>query len=83
MAPPLRWLLSRLIGQMDMWIAAMADEPYDFSVEQGESVLSMRERLARVGPGFVEQVREVSETDRFDETFVDAMRPTPVVVTYQ
>ena len=45
----LRRILSRLIGQMGMWNAAMADRPYDWSVEEHESLSSMRERLATRG----------------------------------
>ena len=78
----LRWSLSRLIGQMGMWCAAMADEEYDFTVEDGESVASMRRRLATTGPAFVDQVRTVAREGRFDETFVDAFSPQPVVMTY-
>lgn len=78
----LRWALSRLIGQMEMWSAAMNDREYDFGVEVGESVASMRCRLDRVGPVFVGQVREVAWEECFDETFVDAFSATPVVMTY-
>ena len=77
-----RWALSRLIGQMAMWCAAMADREYDFAVERNESVASMRRRLATTGPDFVTQVREVAVEGRFDETFVDAFAPEPVVMTY-
>ena len=36
--PTLRSLLSRLIGQMGMWNAAVAGRPYDFAIERGESI---------------------------------------------
>ncbi|MBW8732560.1 MAG: helix-turn-helix domain-containing protein [Terrabacter sp.] len=78
----LRWTLSRLIGQMGMWCAAMADGAYDFAVERDESVASMRRRLASTGPAFVAEVRKVAEEGRFDETFVDAFAPEPMVMTY-
>ena len=77
-----RWALSRLIGQMAMWCAAMADREYDFAVERHESVASMRRRLATTGPDFVTQVREVADEGSFDETLVDAFAPEPVVMTY-
>ena len=48
--PTLRSLLSRLVGQLAMWDAAIHDRPYDFGVEDGESVASMRARLAESGP---------------------------------
>jgi AraC-like DNA-binding protein/uncharacterized damage-inducible protein DinB len=79
----LRWALSRLIGQMAMWCAAMEDREYDFAVEDGETVTSMRHRLGETGPEFVAQVRRVAEEGRFDETFVDAFHPErPMVMTY-
>ncbi len=38
----IRSLLSRLVGQMGMWNAAMATRDYDWSVEEHESLASMR-----------------------------------------
>ena len=79
----LRWALSRLVGQMAMWCAAMEDREYDFAVERGESATSMRRRLADVGPEFVAQVRRVAAEGRFDETFVDTFHPDgTMVMTY-
>lgn len=78
----LRWALSRLIGQMAMWNAAVADREYDFAVEDAEPVASMARRLAVTGPEFVETVRRVADEGRFDETFVDAFSPEPVVLSY-
>lgn len=78
----LRWLLSRLIGQMEMWLAAMNDREYDFAVEDAESVSSMRRRVARIGPEFVSSVARVNAEKRWDETFVDAFSQPPQVVTY-
>ena len=46
----LRWVLSRLVGQMGMWCAAMDDTAYDFAVEEHESAAAMRERVAVTGP---------------------------------
>ncbi len=40
--PDLRSLLSRLVGQMDMWNAAMESRAYDFDVERDESLRSIR-----------------------------------------
>src|SRR5215470_10691533 len=56
----LRSLLSRLIGQMDMWNCAIANRPYDWSLESAESTDSMRDRLARVAPAFLSEVRSVT-----------------------
>ena len=78
----LRRILSRLIGQMGMWNAAMADRPYDWSVEEHESLSSMRERLASEGPTYLTHVREVVETGRLDDTFVDALCEPAEVFTY-
>ncbi len=78
----LRWALSRLIGQMGMWNAAVVDGEYDFAVEHHEPVSSMQRRLAETGPSFVANVHSFSTEGRFDETFVDAFSPEPVVLTY-
>ncbi len=78
----IRSLLSRLIGQMGMWNAAVAMRDYDWSVEEHESLGSMRERLADEGPTFLTQVREVVEQERLDDTFVDALCEPAEVFTY-
>ena len=78
----IRSLLSRLIGQLGMWNAAVAMRDYDWSVEEHESLSSMRERLAVEGPTFLAQVREVVEQDRLDDTFVDALCEPAEVFTY-
>ena len=80
--PTLRSLLSRLIGQMAMWNAAIANRPYDWDLERDETVASMRARLASEGGAFTAQVREVIEQGRLDETFVDALCTPPEVFTY-
>jgi hypothetical protein len=78
----LRHLLSRLIGQMDMWNCAIANEAYDWDVEQHEPAAAMRTRLDRVGPVYLGHIREVCEQGRLDETFVDAVCDPPEVFTY-
>jgi AraC-like DNA-binding protein len=78
----LRWALSRLIGQMAMWNAAVADATYDFGLEVDEPAAAMRRRLDVTGPDFVANVRRFADEGRFDETFVDAFAPRPVVLTY-
>jgi AraC-like DNA-binding protein len=78
----LRRLMSRLVGQMGMWNAALAHRDYDWSVEQHEPVDSMRRRLAVEGPTYLAHVREVCETGRLDDTFVDALREPAEVFTY-
>lgn len=78
----IRRLLSRLIGQMGMWNAAMASREYDWSVEEHESLTSMRARLATEGPAYLAHVRSVLSTGRLDDTFVDALCEPAEVFTY-
>ena len=80
--PTLRSLLSRLIGQMGMWNAAIDGRDYDFAVERGETIASMRTRLADEGPAFLRAVRRIVAEGRLDETFVDATCEPPRVFTY-
>ena len=78
----LRRLMSRLVGQMGMWNAALAHREYDWSAEEAESVSSLRRRLAEEGPTYVAHVREVAEQGRLDDTFVDALCERAEVFTY-
>jgi AraC family transcriptional regulator len=78
----LRSLLSRLIGQMGMWNAALANRDYDWSVEEHESLTSMRRRLADEGPAYLSHVRDVVDGGRLDDTFVDALCDPAEVFTY-
>jgi AraC family transcriptional regulator len=80
--PTLRSQLSRLVGQMDMWNAAIDGRAYDFAVEQHESAYDLRARLADEGPRFLAHVRTIAEEGRLDETFVDAICDPPEVFTY-
>lgn len=78
----LRRLLSRLVGQMGMWNAALAEREYDWGIEQHESVASLRSRLAIEGPRFAENVRHAIRGGELDDTFVDATCERPEVFTY-
>jgi AraC-like DNA-binding protein len=78
----IRTLLSRLVGQMGMWNAAMANRDYDWSVEEHESVASLRRRLAEEGSTYLAHVRQVCEEGRLDDTFVDALCEPAEVFTY-
>ncbi|MGE5227129.1 MAG: helix-turn-helix domain-containing protein [Planctomycetaceae bacterium] len=80
--PTIRSLLSRLVGQLAMWNAAIDARPYDFGVERLEPLDSIRERLRVEGPVFVANVAKVSAEGRLDETFVDAVCDPPEVFTY-
>jgi hypothetical protein len=76
--PTTRSLLARLVGQLAMWNAAVENRAYDFSVEQNETIASMRARLDEAAPRFLTTVRDAD----FDETFVDAVCDPPEVFTY-
>jgi AraC family transcriptional regulator len=80
--PTVRSLLSRLVGQMDMWNQAIAGRPYDWDVEKDESLATMRTRLAVAGPAFLAEVQAVVDEGRLDETFIDALCDPPEVFTY-
>jgi hypothetical protein len=77
-----RRLLSRLVGQMDMWQNVIAGRDYDMSIEAHEPIADMRRRLDVAGPAFLAEVRRVVEGGRLDETFIDAYGPKPEVFTY-
>ncbi|MGI8888652.1 MAG: helix-turn-helix transcriptional regulator, partial [Nocardioidaceae bacterium] len=64
--PTVRSLLSRLVGQMDMWNCAIAMRDYDWDVENNEALDSLRARLGSVAPVFVGQVRDVIDHGRLD-----------------
>lgn len=81
-SPTLRSLLSRLVGQLDMWNQAVANRSYDFTVEDHESIRSMRVRLADCGPTFLGHVRAACEGGTLDDTFVDATGESPLFFTY-
>jgi hypothetical protein len=78
----IRSLLSRLVGQMGMWNAAMATRDNDWSVEDHESLTSMTRRLGIEGPRYLAHVREVCDQGRIDDTFVDALCERAEVFTY-
>jgi AraC family transcriptional regulator len=80
--PTLRSLLSRLVGQMDMWNAAMDSRAYDFDVERREGLESIRARLDAAGPVFLARVRSAIVERRLDETFLDVTCDPPEVFTY-
>jgi AraC family transcriptional regulator len=78
----IRSLLSRLVGQMGMWNAALATRDYDWSVEEHEPLSDMRGRLAAEGPTYLAHVHDVVDAGRLDDTFVDALREPAEVFTY-
>ncbi len=78
----IRSLLSRLVGQMGMWNAALANRAYDWSVEEHESITSLRRRLADEGPAYLTAIREVVDEGRLDDTFVNALCEPAEAYTY-
>lgn len=78
----LRRLLSRLVGQMDMWQNVINGRDYDMSIEEHEDVGALRRRLDVAGPAFLAEVRRVVEGGRLDETFIDAQCEPAEVFTY-
>jgi AraC-like DNA-binding protein len=80
--PTLRSQLSRLVGQLAMWNAAIDGRPYDFDVEHHETIPDLRARLAVEGPAFLGHAHRIVDEGRLDETFVDAICDPPEVFTY-
>lgn len=80
--PTTRRLLSRLVGQMDMWNNVMLGDDYDWSIEEHETITSIRHRSREAGEAFLAEVHQVVEEDRLDETFIDAHCEPPDVFSY-
>ena len=78
----LRRSLSRLVGELEALTALVHDVAYDADVEEHESVDSMRSRIGRVGPAFVDDVSLLAATGRLDEAFADLSGPAPEVLSY-
>jgi AraC family transcriptional regulator len=78
----IRGLLSRLVGQLDLWNHTIGGQAYDFSVEQHEELDAMRARFTEVGPRFLAHVHDVVNSGRLDETFVSAKREPAAIYTY-
>ena len=80
--PPVRALLSRLVGQLDMWISAIRGQAYDFAIERNEPLDGIKARFDRVGPAFEAEVKTVIDEGRLGDTFVDATCDPPEVFIY-
>jgi AraC family transcriptional regulator len=80
--PTILGLLSRLVGQLEMWVAAVNGQPYDFEAEKGRCLRTIAEHLAEAGPAFLAEVRAIVDQGRLDETFVDATCDPPETFTY-
>ncbi|HEY3002779.1 MAG TPA: AraC family transcriptional regulator [Kribbellaceae bacterium] len=79
----LRRQLDRIVWQLEMWLASVDDEPFEFP-ESGRAVSlsQLRERYDAAGPRFADLVRRLNDEGRFDETFVDSTCTPPRVFTY-
>ena len=77
-----RSLLSRLVGQMDMWQNVINGRDYDMAIEAHEAIPDLRRRLDVAGPAFLAEVKRVAEGGRLDETFIDALCEPAEVFTY-
>ena len=80
--PTIRGLLSRLVGQMEMWTQTIAGRPYDFAIERHEPMPELQARLERVAPAFLAEVRNAVDGGRLDDTFIDALCDPPETFTY-
>ena len=64
--PTLRSLLSRLVGQMEMWAAAVAGREYTWP-RDSPTAMDLRRRLAQTAPEFVAQIRSIAGEGRLEE----------------
>lgn len=79
----LRRQLDRLVWQLEMWLASVDDEPFEFpSSGRAVSLTDIRTRYQAAGPRYVSLVRRLHDEGRFDETFVDSTCTPPRVFTY-
>ncbi|HYN74965.1 MAG TPA: hypothetical protein VEV13_02085 [Candidatus Limnocylindria bacterium] len=79
-APTLRSLSDRLVGQLEMWVDAVAGAT-QMPPEGDRTAVGLRARLDVVGPRFRSLVVPPLQEGRADETFIDAVceppRPSP------
>lgn len=82
--PTIRHLLDRLVWQMEMWLAAVADEPFDLPPNEARPVSldQIADRHKVAGQRFLALVTQLNDQGRFDETFVDAACGPPTVFTF-
>lgn len=79
--PTLRSLATRLVTQLEMWLAAF-DGATETPPDGDRSPLALRERLSRAAPRFRSVVVGAFEDGRADETFIDATCRPAHVFTY-
>lgn len=80
----LRRQLDRMVWQLEMWLAAVDDEPFEFPESGREATLTdIRRRYDLAGPRFLALAKRIGDEGRFDETFVDSSTgDKPNVYTY-
>ena len=80
----LRRQLDRMVWQLEMWVAAVDDEPFEFPESGREATLTdIRRRYELAGPRFQSLAERIGAEGRFDETFVDSSTgEQPHVYTY-
>lgn len=85
----LRGALSLLVGELERFAALVHDGEREAAgasrpsaPEERESLASIRRRLDRAGPAYVDDVSLLAATGRFDEAYVDASTSTPRVLSY-
>ena len=70
-------MAERLVFTLEVWVAAMAGEPFP---ERGHRRLT--ERFERVAPAFERIARSVHDRGAWDDAFVDALCEPPQSFTY-
>jgi AraC-like DNA-binding protein len=70
-------MAERLVFTLEVWVAAMAGEP--FPERRGGRLL---ERLDRVGPAFERLARSIQDRGAWNDAFVDALCEPPQSFTY-
>jgi AraC-like DNA-binding protein len=79
--PTLRSLGARLVGQLEMWLAAL-DGSTQMPPPGDVTMPGLRRRLDAAGPRFRDLVVGSVQDGRADETFVDAVCDPPQTFTY-
>jgi AraC family transcriptional regulator len=75
--PSAALMAERLVFTLEVWIAAIAGEP--FPETRGEDLLR---RLERAAPRFARLVRSIRDRGAWDDAFVDALCEPPQSFTY-
>ncbi|WP_210502826.1 helix-turn-helix domain-containing protein [Nocardioides xinjiangensis] len=74
--------LAELVQRMESFVLLVHGAEADVVETEPASVASLRERLDRTGPAYVDAVALLAATGRLDEALVDAFSPEPSVLTF-